>query len=148
MVSPVSVKNNCGTIVFVSVIFSIFACHLISISFMEQAYTKIKQSLTTPFVYLKTFKDRVFFAVGMFVYLNLFLILFNPFNIYNWLGYLINLSPLKRLSLIGLAGHIDPGIIIYYSIRFLYRGIFRVVPDHILIPRFVVSYQSDRIDSV
>ena len=101
MVSPVSVKNNCGTIVFVSVIFSIFACHLISISFMEQAYTKIKQSLTTPFVYLKTFKDRVFFAVGMFVYLNLFLILFNPFNIYNWLGYLINLSPLKRLSLIG-----------------------------------------------
>ena len=86
MVSPVSVKNNCGTIVFVSVIFSIFACHLISISFMEQAYTKIKQSLTTPFVYLKTFKDRVFFAVGMFVYLNLFLILFNPFNIYNWLG--------------------------------------------------------------
>lgn len=101
MVSPVSVKNNCDTIVFVSVIFSIFACHLISISFMEQAYTKIKQSLTTPFVYLKTFKDRVFFAVGMFVYLNLFLILFNPFNIYNWLGYLINLSPLKRLSLIG-----------------------------------------------
>lgn len=68
---------------------------------MEQVYRKIKHSLFNPFTYLKTFKDRAFFAIGMFVFLNLFNFLFNPFNIYNWLGYLINLSPLKRLSLLG-----------------------------------------------
>lgn len=68
---------------------------------MRQIYKKIKSVLNQPFTYLKTFKDRSFFALGMFLFLIFFLILFNPFNIYNWLGYLINLSPLKRLSHIG-----------------------------------------------
>lgn len=89
---------------------------------MVQVYRKIKHSLTSPFIYLKTGKDRIIFATGMFVYLNLFLLLFNPFNIYNWLGYLINLSPLKKLSLIGFV--LVCGIMIGFS-HFLQFRYFR-----------------------
>ncbi len=69
---------------------------------MKQVYRKTINNLTKPFTYLKTYRDRSFFGIGMFVFLILFLILFNPFNIYDWLGYLISLSPLKKLSVLGL----------------------------------------------
>lgn len=68
---------------------------------MRQIYRNTINTLSQPFGFLKTHKDRGFFAVGMFVFLILFIILFNPFNIYDWLGYLINISPLKRLSILG-----------------------------------------------
>lgn len=63
---------------------------------MKQKYNKIKEALNRSYSLLTTFKERMFFAAGMSLFGILFLLLFIPFNISEWIIYT---SPVKRLQL-------------------------------------------------
>ncbi len=63
---------------------------------MKQKYNKIKKALNRSYPLLTTFKERMFFAAGMSLFGILFLLLFIPFNISEWIIYT---SPVKRLQL-------------------------------------------------
>lgn len=66
---------------------------------MQQIYQKVKTVLNTPFILLDTIKRRTMFAMGLFFFSMLFLLLFVPFNISQWIVYT---SPFKGLELLGL----------------------------------------------
>lgn len=73
-------------------------------------FHQIAKYLSQPFRLLATFKQRMVFASGMFIFSLLFLLLFIPFNITEWIVYT---SPFKVLQLPGLG--IIIGILIYIS---------------------------------
>lgn len=66
---------------------------------MRQIVQQIKAALNTPFVLLDTMKRRMMFATGLFFFCMLFLYLFVPFNISDWIVYT---SPFKGLEMFGL----------------------------------------------
>lgn len=74
------------------------------------AFHQIAKYMDRPFRLLATLKQRMVFASGMFIFSLLFLLLFIPFNITEWIVYT---SPFKILQLPGLG--IIVGIIIYIS---------------------------------
>lgn len=71
---------------------------------------QIAKYIGQPFRLLATLKQRMVFASGMFVFSLLFLLLFIPFNITEWIVYT---SPFKVLQLPGLG--IIVGILIHIS---------------------------------
>lgn len=77
--------------------------------------------LLKPFPVLSSLKVRLIFASGMFVFSLLFLLLFIPFNITEWIVYT---SPFKALQIPGLA--VIVGVIFFISQLlqyFLFRGV-------------------------
>lgn len=77
---------------------------------MHKIFTQILQYLNRSFSTLGKLKVRIAFAVGMFIFSLLFLILFIPFNITEWIVYT---SPFKALQIPGLA--VIVGVIIFIS---------------------------------
>lgn len=75
-----------------------------------KALRHIAKQACQPFRLLATLKQRMVFASGMFIFSLLFLLLFIPFNITEWIVYT---SPFKVLQLPGLG--IIVGILIYIS---------------------------------
>ncbi|MEA4915998.1 LytTR family DNA-binding domain-containing protein [Proteiniphilum sp.] len=75
-----------------------------------KALRSIAKLICQPFRLFATLKQRMVFASGMFVFSLLFLLLFIPFNITEWIVYT---SPFKVLQLPGLGVII--GILIYIS---------------------------------
>lgn len=77
---------------------------------MRRFITKIGLFLNRPFPVLNSLKVRFIFAIGMFIFSLLFLLLFIPFNITEWIVYT---SPFKALQIPGLATVV--GLIILVS---------------------------------
>lgn len=99
-----------------------------------KALRHIAKQACQPFRLLATLKQRMVFASGMFVFSLLFLLLFIPFNITEWIVYT---SPFKVLQLPGLG--IIVGILIYIS-QLLQYFLFRnkqLKVYHILIGFFI-----------
>lgn len=99
-----------------------------------KALHQIAKYINWPFQLLSTLKQRMVFASGTFVFSLLFLLLFIPFNITEWIVYT---SPFKVLQLPGLG--IIVGIIIYIS-QLLQYFLFRNRPlkvYHLLIGLFI-----------
>lgn len=99
-----------------------------------KALRHIAKQACRPFRLLATLKQRMVFASGMFVFSLLFLLLFIPFNITEWIVYT---SPFKVLQLPGLG--VIVGILIYIS-QLLQYFLFRnkqLKVYHILIGFFI-----------
>ncbi|WP_157278913.1 LytR/AlgR family response regulator transcription factor [Proteiniphilum acetatigenes] len=99
-----------------------------------KALRHIAKQACQPFRLLATLKQRMVFASGMFVFSLLFLLLFIPFNITEWIVYT---SPFKVLQLPGLG--VIVGILIYIS-QLLQYFLFRnkqLKVYHILIGFFI-----------
>ena len=99
-----------------------------------KALRHIAKQACQPFRLLATLKQRMVFASGMFVFSLLFLLLFIPFNITEWIVYT---SPFKVLQLPGLG--VIVGILISIS-QLLQYFLFRnkqLKVYHILIGFFI-----------
>lgn len=77
---------------------------------MVQIFLNVKTFLTSPFTLFDKVKDRVLFTAGMFLFCILFLWLFVPFNISEWIVYT---SPIRELKISGLG--LVGGLIIVIS---------------------------------
>lgn len=77
---------------------------------MKNPYIKILNLLNRPFVLFDQKRNRLLFACGATIYCALFLYLFVPFNITNWIVYT---SPFKALGLPAIV--IISGILIFFS---------------------------------
>ncbi|MDR2145832.1 MAG: LytTR family transcriptional regulator [Tannerella sp.] len=77
---------------------------------MQQLFKKIKSLLGTSYPLLISLRERMLFAAGVFVFCVLFIFLFIPFNISEWISYT---SPIGQMQLPMLG--VICGIIIFSS---------------------------------
>lgn len=101
---------------------------------MHKLLAQIVQYFNRPFEILNSLQKRLLFASGMFVFSLMFLIVFIPFNITEWIVYT---SPFKALQIQGLGLIVGIIIVVSQMLQYLLFRNYALKLYHLIIGLFL-----------